>query len=57
MINKIPIYAAFPESIKKGASVYNTRVGYYNTLVPKMCDKLKSISRYIYIYTFKKENH
>lgn len=50
MINKIHIYDAFPESIKKGASVYNTRVGYYNTLVPKMCDKLKSISRYIYIY-------
>lgn len=48
MINKIHIYAAFPESIKKGASVYNTRVGYYNTLVPKMCDKI-DIEIYIHL--------
>lgn len=49
MINKIHIYDAFPESIKKGASVYNTRVGYYNTFVPKMFDKI-DIEIYIYIY-------
>lgn len=48
MINKIHIYAAFPESIKKGASVYNTRVGYYNTLVPKMFDKI-DIEIYIHL--------
>lgn len=40
MINKIHIYDAFPESIKKGASVYNTRICYYNTLVHKMFDKI-----------------
>lgn len=51
MINKIHIYDAFPESIKKGASVYNTRVGYYNTFVPKMFDKI-DIEIYIYIYIY-----
>lgn len=48
MINKIHIYDAFPESIKKGASVYYTRVGYHNTFVPKMFDKI-DIEIYIHL--------
>lgn len=48
MINKIHIYDAFPESIKKGASVYNTRICHYNTLVPKMFDKI-DIEIYIHL--------
>lgn len=55
MINKIYIYVVFFELIKKGVFVYNMCVGYYNILVFKMCDKLKLILRYIYI--FKKENY
>lgn len=48
MINKIHIYDAFPESIKKGASVYNKRICYYNTLVQKMFDKI-DIEIYIHL--------